>query len=124
MHREVPVKVNAWVDEGIVPMVEALNEFENVWTAASCENDQSAMALGAYVMFSCQCKSADAASFAADLATGLGESVPFRLEVEWRAGNRGPLLTISCPPTSVSDLASAVREWGSAYGRVGTAPRN
>jgi len=30
-HREIPVRVNAWVNEGIAPLVEALSEFENVW---------------------------------------------------------------------------------------------
>jgi tRNA(Phe) wybutosine-synthesizing methylase Tyw3 len=36
-HTEIPVNVNAWVDEGIAPLVEALNSFKRVWTAASCE---------------------------------------------------------------------------------------
>jgi hypothetical protein len=28
-HREVPVKVNAWVDEGIADLVSALSEIES-----------------------------------------------------------------------------------------------
>lgn len=117
-HAEIPVKVNAWVDEGVAPLVEALSEFENVWTAASCENDRSNMNLGAYVMFSYEGGGRRAASFAAELAAALDESIPYVMQADWRAGNRDPLLTLSCPPDRVSDLASAVREWGSACGRA------
>jgi hypothetical protein len=48
LHAEIPIKVNAWVDEGVAPLVAALNELENVVTVASCEHDQSDMVLGAY----------------------------------------------------------------------------
>ena len=37
VHREILVKVNAWVDEGIAPLVQALNEFAHVRTRQSCE---------------------------------------------------------------------------------------
>ena len=36
-HRETSVKVNAWVDEGVVPLVAALSPFENVVTLDSCQ---------------------------------------------------------------------------------------
>jgi len=36
-HTEIPVRVNAWVDEGIAPLVLALNEIDGVWTLSSCE---------------------------------------------------------------------------------------
>lgn len=36
-HTQVPVKVNAWVDEGIAPLVEALCEHPDVVTYSSCE---------------------------------------------------------------------------------------
>jgi len=111
-HAEIPVKVNAWVDEGIAPLVEALNEFERVWTAASCENDASPSLTpyAAYVMFSYQGSGAEATLFGAKLVEALGESIPFCLETDWRAENDGPVLTISCPPDQVSDLAAALRK--------------
>ena len=37
MHHEVPVKVTAWVDEGIAPLVLALNELPGVQTLDSCQ---------------------------------------------------------------------------------------
>jgi len=38
-HHEVPVKVNAWVDEGIADLVAALSELEGLITLESCQGD-------------------------------------------------------------------------------------
>ncbi len=38
-HREVPVKVNAWVDEGIADLVSALSELDGLVTLESCQGD-------------------------------------------------------------------------------------
>jgi len=38
-HREVPVKVNAWVDEGIADLVSALSEIDGLITLESCQGD-------------------------------------------------------------------------------------
>jgi hypothetical protein len=38
-HREVLVKVNAWVDEGIADLVSALSEIEGLITLESCQGD-------------------------------------------------------------------------------------
>jgi hypothetical protein len=104
-HTEIPVKVNAWVDEGIAPLVEALNEFEHVSTAASCEDDQSAFRRGAYVMFSYE--GGDVAGFASGLAATIDEQAV--LQIEWRLGeDQPPLLTLSCPPDHVRNLACAL----------------
>lgn len=104
-HTEIPVKVNAWVDEGIAPLVEALSEFEKVWTLASCENDQSEARRGAYVMFAYEGEGA--ASFADSLASKIREAGI--LEVEWRLGeDQPPVLTLSCAPDRVRPLAQAL----------------
>lgn len=110
-HHEVPVKVNCWVDEGIAPLVEALNRFDGVWTLASCENDQSSFGLGAYVMFAC--RGVDPVQF----ATSVREFAPppAELRVEQEAGEGDALLTLSCPPSQVPALArtlNAVRMTG------------
>ena len=36
-HREVPVQVTAWVDEGVAELVTALNAVPGVMTLDSCE---------------------------------------------------------------------------------------
>lgn len=38
-HREVPVKVNAWVDEGIADLVSALSQLDGLVTLESCQGD-------------------------------------------------------------------------------------
>jgi hypothetical protein len=38
-HREVPVKVNAWVDEGVADLVSALSEIDGLITLESCQGD-------------------------------------------------------------------------------------
>lgn len=105
-HKEIPVKVNAWVDEGIAPLVEALSRYENVWTLASCEDDQSEARRGAYVMFAYE--GDGAAQFADDLASRVHQTAV--LEVEWQLGeDQPPVLTLSCPPSQVREVARALR---------------
>lgn len=39
MHVERPVLVNAWVDEGVIPIVLALNKWAGIETIESCQDD-------------------------------------------------------------------------------------
>ena len=48
-HKEVAVKVNAFVDEGIAPLVSALSEIEGLVTLESCQGDPAER--DAYVIF-------------------------------------------------------------------------
>ena len=48
-HRERCIKVNAFVDEGIVPLVSALSEIDGLVTLESCEGDHGGQA--AFVIF-------------------------------------------------------------------------
>ena len=38
-HVQVPVRVNAWADQGIAPLVKALNRFPSIITDCSCEQE-------------------------------------------------------------------------------------
>jgi hypothetical protein len=124
-HREIPVKVTAWVDEGVAPLVVALNEFDQVLTVGSCEGDPDK---GAYVLFCFQGDTEQATDFAAELGEALsGHDVPYLLRAEWRAGSSEPLLALTCPPDSVLPLAEAVsaaRKWLSPGDTGRIAPRN
>ena len=103
-HREIPIKVTAWVDEGVAPLVEALNEFPHLTTLDSCEDRHEH---GAYVLF--RCEGEDPAGFVAGLGGALSaEPVDFVLRAEWRRDYADPLLELSCPPKQVDDLAAAV----------------
>ena len=123
-HREIPVKVTAWVDEGVAPLVRALNDFDRVMTVDSCEGKR---AVGAYVLFRFRGSSRQAARFAADLGAQLGEDAPpYLLQAEWRPGG-GPLLALSCPLDSVEPLAEAlsgVRRTQFPDGTPHTGPRS
>ena len=107
-HHEIPVKVTAWVDEGVAPLVVALNDFDRVLTVGSCEGDE---ATGAYVLF----RFVGDRQEATDFAAGLGEALsphqfPYLLQAEWRPGEDEPLLALSV-------LESRCRRWLVPLGR-------
>jgi len=106
-HVEIPVKVNAWVDRGVEPLVSALNGYACVFTADSCEGDNER---GAYVLFSYRGNGRTAARFAADLGAALAPLTPeFLLQAEWRPNGEGePLLALTCPREHVHRVAEAL----------------
>ena len=80
-HPEVRVKVNAWVVEGVAPVVEALNAFPMVETFSSCQG-------GGHIYFHVKGEPDDLFRFVAGLARGLAEEVQdsccgFNLQLEW-----------------------------------------
>jgi hypothetical protein len=106
-HQEVPIKLTAWIDQGVVPLVEALDDFEDVLTVASCEDDGTQ---GAYVLFRLRGTSDQATDFASALAADFNSEpgASYLLQAEWRPGESQPLLTLSCPPDQVPLLASLI----------------
>lgn len=53
-HKQVCVKVNAYVDKKIAPVVEAISKFKNIVTEYSCEDNRLDTSIGparAYIMF-------------------------------------------------------------------------
>ena len=107
VHQEIPIKLTAWIDQGVVTLVEALDGFEDVLTVASCDDDGIQ---GAYVLFRLRGTSDEATDFASGLAADLKseEGVSYLLQSEWRPGESGPLLTLSCPPDQVPLVANLV----------------
>jgi hypothetical protein len=106
-HPEVPIKVTAWVDEGVAPLVAALNSLDGVMTLDSCQGDSEK---GAYVLFRYRDKGP--LQFVADLARVLGGSCDeYLLRAEWRPGtvdSLEPLLELVCPPDQVAPLAKVI----------------
>jgi hypothetical protein len=102
-HTEVPVKVTAWVDEGVAPLVVALNEIAGVMTLDSCQEGPEG---GAYVLF--RSRGGDSVALATDLTTLLSPhhgEVRYLLRAEWRPGAGEPLLELACPSDQVACLA-------------------
>lgn len=80
-HPEVLVKVNAWVDERIAPVVEALNAFPMVETFSSCQGD-------GHIYFHVRGEKESLFRFVDRLALNLAEEVQnnccgFKLRLEW-----------------------------------------
>jgi|GEM_PF-3526467 len=110
-HKEVPAKVNAWVDSGVAPLVEALSLFKNVVTLDSCEGTESE---GAYVYFKCWGSSKrpcahETCEFMIWLSSVL-RSQPnpcsdYRLRLEWMASDE-PMANITTYRNNVSAIAA------------------
>lgn len=117
-HREIPIKVTAWVDEGVASLVSALNEYDQLVTLDSCECDERK---SAYVLFRCQ--GPGSANFASDLGRALEDSsADYVLRAEWTPGSDGePLLELTCPPDRVTALTEAVSACRKTLSPCGTA---
>jgi hypothetical protein len=99
IHREVPVKVTAWVDEGVASLVTALNELPDVMTCASCQQGPRG---GAYVLF--RRHGGDGAALAVEIARLLAshdDGIDWLLRSEWRSRAAEPLLELACPREQV-----------------------
>lgn len=109
-HREVSVKITAWVDEGIAPLVLALNEHPGVTTLDSCQGDPGERP--ASVFF---CLRGETVAFVERLAAALvpfADRCDYTLTAEWRAGQTEPTFRLVCPADHADLLAAAVRVWG------------
>lgn len=104
LHREIPMRVNAWVDEGIAPLVKALNDFDtNLLTVDSCERDQNG---AAYVAFLAKCGSLSEMVQRLSVAAGGGHKATWC--VEWFDGSEEPIAQIRVDPKAIGSLAAAI----------------
>lgn len=109
--RKISVKVDAWVDEEVAPLVLALSCFEGVVTIGSGAGAGGA-GTGeeeAYVRFRFEGSSRESAVFASDLGGRLrAAAVEYRLAAEWADGEREPVLSLSCPAERIEQLTGAL----------------
>ena len=108
MHREVPVQVNAWVDEGIADLVIALNAIPGIETLDSCEEDPRHGQ--ASVMF-CTHDETALVAIVSRLAEAIG-SAPrshVSLTLLWGDDDAPAIADLRCPPERLSAVAGAVR---------------
>lgn len=130
-HREIPVKVTAWVDAGIAPLVTALNEFPNIWTTNSCEG----YGKSGHVNFTYHGDTEHFSKFMQDLSLELGKQLPdggYKLTMAWTAGGERPLGEIESRREVVLPLSNAIRRIAIngvrmsqlRRGNRGTRPRN
>ncbi len=109
MHREVVVKVNAFVDEGVMPLVSALNEFERVETIDSCQGNGETPA---YTYFRFRGTAREFLDFLQGLSVSLGTRLDsccdYNLRAEWLAGAEEPVGQLSVRLDYVPKLADAL----------------
>ncbi len=108
MHREVPVQVNAWVDEGVAELVLALNAIPGIETLDSCQEDPRHGQ--ASVMF-CTHDEADLYATVSRLAEAIGGGLRrhVSLTVLWGSDDAPAIADLRCPPERLSAVADAVR---------------
>ena len=123
-HVQVPVKVNAWADSEIAPLVEALNGFKNLWTTSSCQGNGER----AYVHFAFRGSSNRFAGFIEKLSSELRFRVPaasqYRLALEWVAGGEKPLGALTAHRELVQTLSEAIRNIAAKSPRKIPVPRD
>jgi hypothetical protein len=109
MHHEIPVKVTAWVDEGIARLVLALNALDGVMTLDSCQGDEGGNP--ARVFFCHRSDARNAVLFVSELAAMLApcEAIAdYTLTAEWRPGTDEPRFRLACPAAQADALARAL----------------
>jgi hypothetical protein len=104
------VKVNATVDRGIAPLVEALNACPGVFTTSSCEGRKNR---DAFVAFDTGGDGSRLVAFVDALSGALSRNakisdLPFTLSVEWYAGGDAPSGYLRVPHQHIQVLAEAI----------------
>jgi len=117
MHKQVIVKLNIPVDEKIAPLVLALNDFPNLLSGTSCQEDKNG---DSNVAFDIEgASSVDLLLFLEKLSAEIGKlngDLHVSLTLEWFAGGESPLAWVKIPPNQ-SDLLATVlqsiaKNWG------------
>lgn len=114
-HVEIPIKVNALVDEGIAPLVLAMSQDLRVQTLDSCQGFPEKN-IPAHVYF---CASdIGIYEFCDELQRGIrlaAETLDYHIGVLWWPGSDGPMAEIKInDPLDIPSLSSAISAWASA----------
>jgi len=114
-HKQVPVKVTAYVDEGIGPLVEVLNKFDGVQTTQSCQGDERQRAFVWMDYGDTEANDPDLplviemAVFTHRLAQVIRESnIPdnhnINVSIHWWGAQSWPCITLELPQGHIGDL--------------------
>ena len=108
-HKQVMIKVNAECDEGVAPLVLALNKIEGVITLDSCQKG----AFGeANVFFLYGQDWQDLANLLQTISSELSKThlaCGYILRIEWMGSNEWPHAQIVLSPEHVAILARSIR---------------
>lgn len=122
-HQQVLIKVNAEVDEGIAPLVLALNAIDGVITLDSCQEIGSNRE--AWVFFSFGETWQDLAQLMQDLSSGLGDlsiHAGYSLSLEWLGSDDHPRAWLTVAPRNIGALAEGIERLAPTLGGRPTGP--
>lgn len=107
-HREIPIQVTAWVDEGVADLVVALNAVPGVETLDSCQEDPGHGL--ASVMF-CTHHEADLYDTVSLIARAIGSGPrdQVTLSLSWGSDDAPAIADLQCPLERVGVIADRVR---------------
>lgn len=109
LHSQVPIKVNALVDEEIVPLVEALNECEYIATVDSCQSGNGCPAYMYFKYTGCPENEPDFFfQFVKTLSSHIVGCDDHRFRVEWYYDFLAPMAQLLTSRNNVRSLAVAV----------------
>jgi hypothetical protein len=109
-HKETLVKVNAFVDEGVAPLVLALNSIEGVITLDSCERDVVSGEASVYFQYGTGWQElGNLVEALARALRSLNLCCGFSASLEWFGSNDRPRAHLSVKPEHVADVAAAIR---------------
>ncbi len=109
MHDQTMIKVNVPVDDGIAPLVLALNRFPRVLTLDSCQCSQDGQAQVAFTLFNAE--AGDEEAFLADLSARIGArngDLAVALALEWFAGGATAMAWLRVPSGQTKALAAVL----------------
>jgi hypothetical protein len=112
LHKQVPVKVNTFVDKGIVPIIKALNDIDGISTFSSCEGIKGKerahvyFDLGQYSPRHWQ----KLAKLAAKLAEVLSHDCDADISLEWSGGKDSPFISIVFEPQYTLQIAKILSD--------------
>ena len=109
MHPTKLIKVNAWVDEGLAPLVSALNEIPGVVTLDSCQENQWG---SAHVFFAYGQDWTDTGNLLQRISSLLAESCTrcvYLMRLEWLGSNDRARGLIAVRTEDINGLAQGIR---------------
>jgi len=110
IHKQVPAKVTAYVDEGIKELVEKLNSYKGVWTSESCEGDSDECVLITIHYGEVgKTKYQKIAQLANELAVVLEDVFSARIVMEWQgAFKRYPFINLFLSKVDINNAIKAL----------------
>lgn len=109
-HRQVEAKVNAYVDEGIAPLVEALSSISGLVTIESCQRSVEGQAFVYFVYGETWQELGEMAERLSSALRPLDLCCGYSVTVEWFGSNDQPRAQLLTKPEHVAEVAAAIQD--------------